>query len=40
MQSDFEADGTHPAQSGEQKVGARLLQFLKTSPYAAPWFLK
>jgi hypothetical protein len=36
---DLEADGTHPAQGAEQKVGAMLLGFMKSSPYAAPWFL-
>ncbi|HYS56199.1 MAG TPA: hypothetical protein VER58_20765 [Thermoanaerobaculia bacterium] len=38
--SDVESsDGTHPAQSGEQKVGAMLLAFLKQEPTARPWFL-
>jgi len=32
-------DGTHPSQSGEQKVGAMLLSFLKQEPTAKPWFL-
>jgi hypothetical protein len=37
--SDFEtSDGTHPAQSGESKVGQKLLQLFLNSPYAAPWF--
>ncbi|PYQ52210.1 MAG: hypothetical protein DMF59_05435 [Acidobacteria bacterium] len=37
---DVEAsDGTHPSQSGEQKVGALLLAFLKQEPTAKPWFL-
>ena len=33
LQSDFEADGTHPFQSGKQKVGSVLLDFFKNSPY-------
>jgi len=38
--SDLESsDGTHPAQSGEQKVGAMLLAFLKQEPTARSWFL-
>lgn len=34
-----EQDGTHPSPSGRAKVAARLLQFLKTDPASAPWFL-
>ena len=37
--ADVESDGTHPSQSGEQKVGAMLLDFLKQEPTAKPWFL-
>ncbi len=36
---DLENDGTHPSTSGETKVGTMLLDFMKTSPFAAPWFL-
>jgi hypothetical protein len=36
--SDLDTDGTHPAQSGESKVGQLLLQFFLTSPYTVPWF--
>ncbi len=36
--SDLEGDGTHPAMSGEQKVGSLLLDFLLASPFSAPWF--
>src|SRR5215470_10048252 len=36
--SDLESDGTHPATSGETKVGTMLLQFMLASPYSSPWF--
>lgn len=36
---DLVADGTHPSQSGEQKVGRLLLDFFKGSAYTSCWFL-
>jgi hypothetical protein len=36
---DLAADGTHPSQAGQQKVGAALLAFFKSSPYTMCWFL-
>ena len=33
-------DGTHPSDSGRQKVAELLLKFLKSEPTAQPWFLK
>jgi len=37
--SDFESkDGIHPDQSGEQKVGTMLLDFMLNSPFSFPWF--
>lgn len=37
---DFQADGTHPSQSGQRKVGTMLLAFFKNEPTAQPWFLE
>jgi hypothetical protein len=39
QRSDFVADGTHPSQSGRQKVAEQLLTFFKTDPMAKTWFL-
>ena len=40
LATDFAPDGTHPSQSGQQKVGALLLAFFKNSPYAKCWFIQ
>ena len=37
---DLAGDGTHPSQSGRQKVAEMLLKFLKTDVDATNWFLK
>lgn len=37
-QGDFEADGTHPAPSGEQKVGDLLTHFFATDQTVQPWY--
>jgi hypothetical protein len=37
-QKDFGADGTHPSESGRQKVAELLLKFLKSDADATTWF--
>jgi hypothetical protein len=37
---DLGPDGTHPTQSGRQKVADLLLKFFKTDPFASTWFVK
>lgn len=40
MISDFKSDGTHPSETGAQKVAQMLLQFFSTDETTKPWFLK
>jgi len=35
---DLREDGTHPSQSGKDKVARMILDFCKTDPLAKPWF--
>lgn len=35
---DFANDGTHPSNSGRDKVARMLLEFCKNDPLASPWF--
>ncbi|HEV8379142.1 MAG TPA: hypothetical protein VGP99_09860 [Tepidisphaeraceae bacterium] len=37
---DFGNDGTHPSQSGREKVARQLLDFFRTDSTARPWFMK
>lgn len=37
--SDFVGDGTHPSDSGRQKVAEQLLKFFQTDPQAKQWYL-
>lgn len=39
LRADLGPDGTHPSNSGRQKVGTMLLSFFKTSPQSRCWFL-
>lgn len=36
---DLGPDGTHPSNSGREKVAGMLLEFCKTDPLASPWFV-
>jgi len=36
---DLGPDGTHPSNSGREKVARMLLEFCKTDPLASPWFV-
>jgi hypothetical protein len=38
-QTDFNNDGTHPAQPGREKVGTMLMDFMLDSAFTQPWFL-
>jgi hypothetical protein len=37
---DLAGDGTHPSQSGRQKVADMLLKFFQTDPMASTWYVK
>jgi hypothetical protein len=39
VEEDFTGDGTHPAQTGRQKVAGILLKFFKTDATAKGWFV-
>ena len=38
VKDDFAGDGTHPSNSGREKVAKQLLEFFATSPLAKGWF--
>ncbi|MBI3681553.1 MAG: hypothetical protein HY235_14305 [Acidobacteria bacterium] len=38
LREDLAADGTHPSQSGRQKVARLLVEHLKKDPTSRPWF--
>jgi hypothetical protein len=37
--SDCQTDGTHPSSDGQAKIANLLLNFFKSEPTAAPWFI-
>lgn len=37
---ELQSDGTHPSDSGRQKVAARLMDFVRTDPTAREWYLE
>jgi hypothetical protein len=39
-EKDFANDGTHPSQSGREKVARQLLDFFRSDSTARPWFVK
>jgi hypothetical protein len=39
LPGDFEDDGTHPSESGREKVASLLLDFFTSSPFTQCWFL-
>ncbi|MBI4421562.1 MAG: hypothetical protein HY560_12120 [Gemmatimonadetes bacterium] len=39
QRADLTGDGTHPSQSGQQKVGTMLLAFFKSSQFSKCWFV-
>jgi hypothetical protein len=40
LPADFGPDGTHPSDSGRQKVAGMLLDFFTSDPFARSWFVK
>lgn len=40
QRSDFVKDGTHPSNSGRQKVAEQLLKFFKGDAHTRTWFVR
>jgi len=40
LQTQYWGDFTHPSGAGVKKVADRLVTFIQTSPWVAPWILK